>query len=263
MANVGYKPMPTISTKPIAGSKFLLLALLLLHGAVTDARPLTVAVASNFLPTLRELAAQFEQVSGQAVVLVGGATAKQYAQIRQGAPFDAFFAADAQHPKLLELNGQVIANSRFTYAYGQLALWTNNQALMPLGYHSLETNVTRLAIANPKLAPYGMAARQALVRLGLWPALKDKLVMGENVAQAYQFAHSGNASLALVAYAQVVELEQQQPGAVLLLPQEPLYDPIEQQAVLLTDSETGWRFLSFIRSQPAKALIQQRGYRLP
>ncbi|MDF2177019.1 molybdate ABC transporter substrate-binding protein [Aliiglaciecola sp. CAU 1673] len=150
------------------GNSLLLTILLTLCTLPVLAKPLQVAVASNFKNTLSELVVLFEQCHGQKVVLSSGASGKQYAQIRQGASFDAFFAADSERPKLLELNGHVVTNSRFTYALGRLALWTKKPELMPLGYQSLEAGYQRLAIANPKLAPYGQAAQQALVRLGLW-----------------------------------------------------------------------------------------------
>ncbi|MDF2177393.1 molybdate ABC transporter substrate-binding protein [Aliiglaciecola sp. CAU 1673] len=245
------------------GSKIILLLFFWLCPALVKAATLHVAVASNFKATLSVLAHQYEQASGHKVVISGGSTGKQYAQIRRGAPFDAFFAADAERPKLLELNGHIVTNSRFTYAIGRLALWSNEAKWQPIGLHSLEQDFRHLAMANPKLAPYGLAAQQSLTRLGLWHVLKDKLVLGENIAQAHQFVHTGNAAMGLLAYSQVIEQERLVPGSVLLLPQAPLHDPIVQQAVLLVDTEAGWNFLSFVRSEPAKVLIRQHGYEAP
>lgn len=227
-----------------------------------------IAVASNFAATLAALADEYERRSGHEVVLVPGATGKHYAQIRNGAPFDAFFAADVRRPELLEQAGEAIAESRFTYALGRLVLWSPAPGLVDASGRVLESGSFRhLAIANPRLAPYGAAARRALHSLGLWDTLEDRLVYGENIGQTFHFVNSGNAELGLVALSQVIHaghgtLQDPGRGSFWELPQS-LHGPIEQQAVSLTDREPTRAFLAYVRSDEARAIIRGAGYGAP
>ena len=225
--------------------------------AESPADGLRVAVASNFRTAAIALADRFEALHPHRVVLVFGSTGKHYAQIVNGAPFEVFLAADSERPRKLEQAGVGVAGSRFTYALGQLALWSADPSLVKPGGDVLRSGEFRhLAIANPSLAPYGRAARETLQALELWPAVEPKLVMGENIAQAFQFVASGNARLGLVAWPQVL---QQKQGSWWRVPGE-YHQPIEQQALQLSDSGAATAFLDFLRSDTAAGLIQSHGY---
>ncbi|HEB95159.1 MAG TPA: molybdate ABC transporter substrate-binding protein [Sedimenticola thiotaurini] len=220
-----------------------------------------VAVASNFIAAARVLAERFQEVSGHQVRLIAGATGKHYAQIRHGAPFHLFLAADARRPALLEQAGLVQPDGRFTYAIGRLVLWSPDPGLVDGAGSVLERRgaFRHLAIANPKLAPYGRAARETLQALGLWRSLQGRLVRGENIGQAYQFVRSGTAQLGLVALSQLRADESAPEGSRWLVP-ERLHAPIEQQAVLLRDTPAARGFLAFMRSDEGRALIRRFGY---
>jgi len=244
----------------------LLLIVMVLVLAVSgpcNAAEIRVATASNFRNAMTALARQFEQASGQQVVPVYGSTGKHFAQIINGAPFDAFFAADARRPERLEQDGLAVPGSRFTYARGRLVLWSPRADYIDDHGRILEQgNFRRLAIANPDLAPYGAAARDVLESLGLWQELSQRLVQGENVGQAFLFVRSGNAELGFVAWSQLVSGEQPVEGSFWLVP-ENLYNPVEQQAVALTDTEATRTFMSFIRSEKATGIIRDHGYATP
>jgi molybdate transport system substrate-binding protein len=239
-----------------------MLALMAGHGPAWAA-DLKIAVASNFTPTLQVIARRFEASSGHRLILSPGSTGKHYAQITHGAPFDLFFAADSERPRLLDGNGRALAETRFTYAIGQLVLWSPEPGMVDGQGEVLETGEFRhLAIANPDLAPYGRAARETLENLGLWSGLGGRLVRGENVNQAFQFVRSGNAQLGFVALSQL-----QQPGAPIAgsrwrVPRT-MYAPIEQQAVLLRESPAARAFLAFMRSEETLQLIAEYGYLRP
>jgi molybdate transport system substrate-binding protein len=243
-----------------------LLPLLLLTGLAARAAPadeIRVAVASNFRPAMTAAAARFEEASGHRIALIPGSTGKHYAQIVNGAPFDAFFAADSRRPQLLESERRIVPGSRFTYAIGTLVLWSPTEGLVdPNGAVLRAATFDHLAIANPELAPYGAAALQVLQALGLWEALASRLVRGENINQAFQFVVSGNAQLGFVARAQLVNPNRIRHGSTWEPPQS-LYDPIAQQAVMLRDSPAARAFMSFMRSQEAGALIRRYGYDVP
>ncbi len=237
-----------------------MIALYLFGPSLSVAEEIRVAVASNFAEPLRILSHQFEQQSGHSVVLVVGSTGKHYAQILHGAPFDAFFAADRRRPKLLEQSGEAVAGSRFTYAVGQVVLWSPQPGLVDSTAEVLNQGVFRhLAIANPKLAPYGRAAEEVLRARGQWERLRRQMVRGENIGQTYQFVKSGNAPLGFVAYSQL-----KRPGTPIegswWEPPQSLYQPIEQQAVLLSEKRAARQFLSFIQRDPIKRQIESFGY---
>jgi molybdate transport system substrate-binding protein len=221
---------------------------------------LRVAVASNFSEAAKEIATHYEQRSGQRLILIFGSTGKHYAQIKHGAPFDIFFAADARRPKLLEEEGVAIAGSRFTYARGRLVLWSPRKSFVDKQGRILQTGqFTRLAIANPKLAPYGRAAQEVLQAKGLWKVLRQRMVRGENIGQTYQFVKSGNAELGFVAYSQIKRSNQPITGSYWLVPQR-LYQPIEQQVILLRDSLVIREFLTYLQGPEAQTIIQAYGY---
>ena len=227
------------------------------------AAEIRIAVASNFSRPMQELAAKFEKEGGHKVTLAFGSSGKHYAQIRNGAPFDAFFAADRERPELLEREGLAISGSRCTYAVGRLVLWSPKADFVDAEGKVLEQGgFNHIAIANPKLAPYGAAAGEVLRQRGLWDSLQDKLVRGENIGQAYQFVHSGNAELGFVAYSQVIQPGGDAAGSIWEIPQS-LYAPIEQQAVLLKDSAAAREFATFLKSDAARKIITEYGYGLP
>jgi molybdate transport system substrate-binding protein len=226
----------------------------------SKAAEIRVATASNFRNAMSELVRVYEHETGQRVVAVYGSTGKHYAQIINGAPFEAFFAADARRPERLEEDGYALPGSRFTYATGKLVLWSPQPGYVDEKGHILkQAGFRHLAMANPRLAPYGAAAREVLESFGLWLKLGPKLVMGENIGQAFLFVQSRNAELGFVAWSQLVSNSSTAQGSFWRVP-ENLYRPIEQQAVLLKDSEASRTFMSFIRGQEAAKIIQAHGY---
>lgn len=244
-------------------TRVLCVLLGVLLGSMAQAEPLNVAVAANFLSTAQALARDFEARTGDRVLLSSGSTGKLYAQIRQGAPYQIFLAADVERPQLLEQQGLTVPGSRFTYAKGKLGLWSRKRATLAAGIEALnDGSIARLAIANPKTAPYGRAARQTLQALGQWSRWRDRVVRGENVSQTLQFAVTGNVDAAFVALAQIHGLESAPEGGLWAVP-ESLYDPIEQQAVLLRRGGhrlPAQRFMAYLRSSEAQQLIEASGY---
>jgi len=241
----------------------VLLAACILTSGQLMADDIHVAAASNFAGAMTVIAQRFEAGTEHKVKLSFGSTGKHYAQIVNGAPFDVFFAADLRRPELLELEGLAVAGNRFTYAVGKLVLWSPQAALVDEHGGVLEHGEFRhLAIANPKLAPYGVAAREVLQARGLWDDLEGRLVRGENIGQAFQFVASGNAELGFVARSQLKRPGRVAEGSVWKVPQS-LYSPIEQQAVLLKDKEAARAFMSFVRSAAAIRIIRDHGYEVP
>lgn len=243
----------------LAGIGALLLSLPVQAGEVH------VAVAANFVGPLGRIAKTFERETGDRVLFSAGSTGKLYAQIRNGAPFDVMLAADARRPELLEQEGLAVPGSRFTYAVGKLVLWSPKPGFVdPAGEVLKSGRFERLAIANPKTAPYGAAARQTLERLGLWQSLAPRLVQGEDIGQTFQFVASGNAELGFVALSQVKGAPRYH-GAYWEVPQT-LYQPVEQQAVLLAkgrDNPAARAFLAFLKGKTGRAMIERSGYGVP
>ena len=237
-----------------------------LNEAIAD--EIKIAVASNFYPTMKELVTHFESITPNSdttnnIVLISGSSGKHYAQILNGAPFDLFFSADKLRPNMLEKEEVFNNQSRFTYALGRLALWSPFNEYVDSDGQVLYTDDFRfLAIANPKIAPYGVASKETLTSMNLWQDMEEKLVRGENIAQTFQFAKSGNAKLGFVSYSQILSLNSSSEGSYWLVPQS-MYQPIEQQAILLKDSSLGKDFLSFIMSDEALDIIKRNGYDLP
>jgi len=222
-----------------------------------------VAVAANFAGPMEKLAAQFQKDTGHKAVVASGATGKFYAQIRNGAPFEVLLSADDETPARLEAEGQVVAKSRFTYAVGRLVLWSAKADYVDAAGAVLKTGTfTHLAIANPKTAPYGAAAVAVIDKLGLTARLQPRLVQGENIAQAFQFASTGNAELGFVAQAQVWRDGKFTAGSGWIVPAT-MHAPIRQDAALLTrgaKNPAAQALLDYLRSDKAKALIRAYGY---
>ena len=222
-----------------------------------------VAVAANFAGPMEKLAEQFQRDTGHKAVVATGATGKFYAQIRNGAPFEVLLAADDETPARLETEGQVVAGSRFTYATGRLVLWSAREGVVDAGGHVLKTGGYRhLAIANPKTAPYGAAAVATLRKLGLYETVQPRIVQGENIAQAWQFASTGNAELGFVAQAQVWRDGKFTAGSGWIVPSS-MHEPIRQDAALLArgaGNPAARALLQYLRTDKAKALIRSFGY---
>lgn len=232
---------------------------------------LNVAVAANFLSTLQQLAPLFQQATGHQLVISSGATGQLYAQIKQGAPFDVFLAADAERPRLLESEGLGVPGTRATYAIGTLVLWSSHPDLVDTDGKVLQSPQVRLiAIADPKNAPYGAAAQQVLAARGVWDEFNrdHRIAMAQDINQAWQFAATGNADLAFIAKSQLSALTQQGksiPGSSWEPPQS-LYSEIDQDGVVLTRSIQRAAAESLMRwlraDQQAVAVITATGYRV-
>jgi len=242
----------------------LLLVFCLAAGCRTgEHADLHIAVASNFAVPIEHLVAEFEKQTGGSVAISVGSTGGLYAQIRNGAPFDVFLAADVNHPALLEQEGVGVPETRFTYARGKLVLWSPKPDFVKVPPTVLGDSTFRfLAIANPELAPYGAAAREVLERMNLWEALADRIVTGENIGQTFQFVRTGNADLGFVAYSQLSATGDPIVGSYWLVPAR-LYSPIDQQAILLRRNQVARDFLEFLRDTEALTLIHEFGYDTP
>jgi len=229
------------------------------------AAEVSVAVAANFTAPMQKIAAAFEQDTGHKAVLAFGSTGKFYAQIKNGAPFDLLLAADDETPARLEKEGLAVTGARFTYATGRLALWSQRPGFVDDKGEVLRVgHFDKLAIADPKLAPYGAAAVQALTKLGLYQSLSPKLVQGENIGQAYQFVATENAALGFVALSQVFADGRVTQGSAWVVPQN-LHAPLQQDAVLLLkgkDNAAAQALFNYLKGERAQTIIRSFGYAL-
>lgn len=231
--------------------------LLVVNCSDAKSTDIQVAVASNFSSSLKSLVVMFEQQTPFKVNVIAGSSGKLFAQINHGAPFDMFLSADAYRPLLLEQSGKGVAGSRFTYAKGKLVFWHPSYDPQHFTPNILiSESVENISIANPIVAPYGVAAKSALQSLALWDAIEEKLVRGENIAQAVQFVQTGNAQIGLVPLSAMLELKQ---SRYTEIPAQQ-YEAIEQQAILLNDSLASRRFMRFLQSAQAKQIIGELGY---
>ena len=251
------------------------LTVLLTPRPSTATPTLNVAVAANFLAPAMEIAKRFEDQTGTEVTISSGSTGKFYAQIRHGAPFDVFLAADRLSINELIEQGFAVASDHFTYAVGQLALWSPDPARLADQETTIalleDAQFDRLAMANPLVAPYGAAAQDVLTHLGLRSAWQNKRIQGQSIGQAYQFVASGNADLGFVALSQIIQTtesmhtsgnDRQIRGSAWLPPQS-WYRPLNQDAARLTESknpEQAKAFLRFLRSPTAKTIMARYGY---
>ena len=224
-----------------------------------------VAVAANFTAPLQAIAADFEKDTGHKLIAAYGATGQFYAQIKNGAPFEVFLSADDSTPQKLENEGDTVKGSRFTYAIGTLALWSAKDGYVDNQGKVLSDNqYQHLAIANPKAAPYGLAATQVLARLGLTDQVKAKIVEGQNITQAYQFVSTGNAELGFVALSQVYKDGKVSGGSAWIVPGD-MHDPIKQDAVILNkgkDNPAAKALVDYLKGPKAAAVIKSYGYQL-
>ncbi|MEQ6435685.1 molybdate ABC transporter substrate-binding protein [Comamonas sp. w2-DMI] len=234
-----------------------------LWAAQARAAEVSVAVAANFTAPMKKIAAEFEKDTGHKAELSFGATGKFYAQIANGAPFGILLAADDTTPEKIAREGKGVAASRFTYAIGTLVLWSPRAGYVDDKGEVLRSGDYRhIAIANPKLAPYGTAAMEVLNKLGLAAQVQTKVVMGENIAQTYQFAATGNAQLGFVALSQVMENGRIREGSAWQVPAS-MHEPIRQDAILLNpakDNEAAAALMKYLRSDKAHEIIRSYGY---
>lgn len=242
----------------------LALGLVFASGAMAD--EVKVAVAANFTAPIQALAPAFEKATGHKLVASFGATGQFYAQINNGAPFEVLLSADDSTPAKLENEGATVPGSRFTYAIGSLVLWSANPTYLDGSDAALKAGQFKhLAIANPKAAPYGLAAAQVLAKLGLSEAVKGKLVEGQNITQAHQFVATGNAELGFVALSQVYKDGQLVSGSAWIVP-ESMYEPIKQDAVILkpgANNPAAAALVEYLKSPEAAKVIESFGYKLP
>lgn len=249
--------------------RILVIAATLLAMSLTSparADRVTVAVAANFLAPMQEIAAVFEAATDHEVTLVSGSTGTLYAQAINGAPFDLLLAADTERPEALVQAGFARPENRRTYAIGRLAMWTRDDTLefRPGVIRSLKPG-ERIAIANPRLAPYGRAAVQALDRLGGYERIEHQVVIAQNVNQSYQFAVTGNARFAFVSASLVYRDGELQRGSAMLV-DDSLYDPVRQDAVLLLGAAPGSgarALFDFLGGPAAHAVLERFGYAVP
>ncbi|MBK1718698.1 molybdate ABC transporter substrate-binding protein [Thiocystis violacea] len=246
----------------------ILLALLALAVVSASARAETVqvAVAANFTAPMKLIAEAFAKDSGHTANASFGSSGKFYAQIKNGAPFEVLLSADAETPAKLEAEGLTQSGTGFTYAIGTLVLWSADPALIEDGAKVLGRNKFRkLAIANPKTAPYGAAAMAVLKGLAVDQMMMPKLVQGENIAQTYQFVSTGNAELGFVALSQVTKDGKIGEGSAWVVPAG-MHDPIRQDAVILKNGEgkaAAAAFMEYLKGDKAKDIIRSFGYQIP
>lgn len=248
---------------PKAARLAALIALFTFGSAQAD--EVQVAVASNFTAPIQAIAAAFEKDTGHTLVAAYGATGQFYAQINNGAPYEMFLSADDTTPQKLESEGNAVKGSRFTYAVGTLALWSPKAGYVDANGAVLKKkDYQHLSIANPKTAPYGLAATQVLAKLGLHEQLKDKIVEGQNITQAYQFVSTGNAELGFVALSQIYKDGHVSSGSAWVVPAR-LHDPIKQDAVILNkgkDHPAVQALVDYLKGPKAAAIIKSYGYQL-
>lgn len=241
----------------------LLGAVLLVLALPAAAAEVAVAVAANFAAPMKRIAAAFERDSGHKAVLSIGSTGKFYAQIMHGAPFDMLLAADDETPARLVKAELGVEDSRFTYAVGRLTLWSRQPGLVDGNGDVLHGDAfKRLAIADPRLAPYGAAAIETLTALDERQRLQPRLVQGENIAQAYQFVATGNAALGFVALSQVYAGGRIAEGSGWIVPAS-MHAPIRQDAVVLKngmDNPAAAALADYLRGDEARAIIRAFGY---
>ncbi|MDR2325270.1 MAG: molybdate ABC transporter substrate-binding protein [Acidovorax sp.] len=243
--------------------RHLILPSALLLASAAHADEVAVAVAANFTAPMQKIAAQFEKDTGHKAVLSFGATGKFYAQINNGAPFGILLAADDSTPEKIAKEGKGVDASRFTYAIGQLVLWSKQANYVDDKGAVLKTgDYKHIAIANPKLAPYGLAAMQTLDKLGLTAQVQPKTVLGENIGQTYQFAASGNAQLGFVALSQVMEDGKLREGSAWVVPSS-MHESIRQDAIVLNsakDNAAAKALMEYLKGDKARAIIKSYGY---
>jgi len=228
-----------------------------------NAAEVMVAVASNFTAPMQKIALMFQQDTGHKAVLSFGSTGTSYAQIKNGGPFQILLAADHETPAKLEKEGLAVAGSRFTYAIGKLVLWSKQPGYVDDNGAVLKTvKFKRIAIANPKLAPYGAAATQTLSKLGIMQEIAPRLVQGDNIAQTFQFVDTENAQLGFVALSQVYAEGKMTQGSAWTVPAN-FHDPLRQDAVLLVagkNNAAATALMTYLKGEKARSAMKYYGY---
>ena len=241
------------------------LFVLLAAAGIAHADEVQVAVAANFAAPMKDIAAKFEQDTGHKVLSTVGSTGKFYAQIKNGAPFEILLAADDETPARLEKEGAAVPNTRFTYAIGKLVLWSAQPGLVDdKGEVLKKAGFEHLSIANPKLAPYGAAAVEAMQKLNVYSALEPKFVVGESIAQAHQFVVVRRRAAGICRHVAGLRRRQAEIGFGLGRARH-LYSPIRQDAVALEKGKgkpAVDAFLKYLKGDKAKAVIRSYGYDL-
>jgi molybdate transport system substrate-binding protein len=238
------------------------------QAAAKSCGTVAVAAASDLTYAMNEIAANFEKATGCTVRLSLGSSGNFLTQIENGAPFDVFFSADIAYPKKLEMEGLAAPGSTYLYAVGKIVLWTRKDSRVDVGkgFSALrDPAVKKIAIANPEHAPYGRAAEEALRQSGVYDAIKDRLVLGENISQAAEFVESGNADAGILALSLVVSPAMKDKGRAWNIP-ENLYAPIQQGAVVVgaaANPQGARQFLDYIKLPATAALLERYGFVLP
>jgi molybdate transport system substrate-binding protein len=249
-----------LNRRPVLAAALVGALSLALGAASAIAGETKVAVAANFTEPAKEIATRFEAATGHKAVLSFGSSGQFYTQIANGAPYEVFLSADSERPAKAETDGLTVAGTRFTYATGRLVLFSKTPGLVDAKGAVLKTGkFEKLAIADPKAAPYGQAAVETLTKLKLYDTLKPKIVTGASITQTYQYVQTGAAEVGFVALSQVVN---ETGGSRWLVPAVD-HTPIDQQAVLLktgADSVAAKAFLQFLKGKDAKAIIKRYGY---
>jgi molybdate transport system substrate-binding protein len=239
---------------------------LLLVGQTSRAATVLVAVAANFSKPMTEIAAEFEKATGHSAKLAFGSTGKFVSQLENGGPFEILLSADEKAPQRLEQSGLTVPNSQFTYALGKLVLWSAKPGYVDDQGKILTTGgFKHIALADPKLAPYGVAAVEVLKKMELFKKLEPLFVQGENIAQTFQFVSTANAELGFIALSQVIENGKIAKGSGWIIPGDD-YVPIRQGAVLMkkgAENPAAPALLDYLKSAPALAIIEKYGYGLP
>ena len=247
-------------------SRAIIMAVLLLAGQTSEAAAVLVAVAANFSKPMTEIAAEFEKATGHSAKLSFGSSGKFVSQMENGGPFEVFLSADEKGPEKLVQSGLAVPGSQFTYALGKLVLWSAKPGYVDDQGKILTTGgFKHLALADPKLAPYGRASLDVLGKMGLLGKLQPLFVQGENIAQTYQFVSTSNAELGFVALSQVEENGKIANGSGWIIPGD-YYAPIRQGAVLMkkgAENPAAPALLDYLKSAPALAIIEKYGYDLP
>jgi molybdate transport system substrate-binding protein len=247
----------------------LALCLFLITGVNRSvAEEITIAAASDLNFAFKEIVAEYEKASGNHVKLTLGSSGNFFAQIQNGAPFDLYFSADIAYPRKLEEAGLTVPGSLFQYAVGRIVMWTGHESRIDVtqGFEALrDPTVKKIAIANPKHAPYGRAAVAAMEYFKVYDQVKDKLILGENISQAAQFIESGACDVGIIALSLALAPPMQAAGHYWEIPAD-AYPPIEQGAVMLMggkNQESAKAFLSFIQGADGQTMMKRYGFAVP
>ena len=246
-------------------SRTVITLALLLFGQASWSATVLVAVAANFSKPMTEIVSQFEKATGHSAKLSFGSSGKFVSQLENGGPFEVLLSADEKGPEKLEQAGLTVPNSRFVYALGKLVLWSATPNFVDdKGKILMTSNFKHLALADPKVAPYGAAAIDVLKKLKLFEKLQPLFVQGENIAQTYQFISTANAELGFLALSQVIKNGKIVGGSSWIIPDN-LHAPIRQGAVLMkigAENPAARALIDYLKSIPALAIIKKYGYDL-